>query len=342
MKIGIMTGGGDAPGLNGIIESVSRVLLNNQTEIIGIKNGFEGIYKNDFIPLNYENIKHAHSFAGTILGSSNKSAINGREEEFVKQYKKLNLDGLVVCGGDGTFAALNLVKDNVNIIGVPKTIDNDLNGTDITFGFDTACSVVSESIDSLRYTAEAHDRIIVVETMGRTAGWIALCGGLSSYSDVILIPERNFEIKKLVDHIKQKRATGAKSLMIVVSEGAHEKDGDQHIAFEEKNAPEQKRLGGIAFYLSRLIEKETGWESRHVVLGHLQRSKSPSNFDRLLTLEMGVKAAQLVKEKNWNQAVVYEDGHVCSVPITKLMQGPRLVPNQHQLIQKAMELGIYI
>lgn len=342
MKIGIMTGGGDAPGLNGIIESVSRVLLNNNIELIGIKNGFEGVFKNDYLQLNFENIKHAHSFAGTILGSSNKSSINNRESEFIEQYKKLNLDGLVVCGGDGTFLALNRVKDAVNIIGVPKTIDNDLNGTDITFGFDTASSVVSESVDSLRYTAEAHERVIVVETMGRTAGWMALSGGLASYADVILIPERNFKTQSLLNFIKNKKEMGTKSLLVVVAEGAHDNSSEAHVAFTEKNSPEQARLGGVGFYLSRLIEKEVGWESRHVVLGHLQRSKAPSNFDRILTLEMGVMASELVLKKNWNQAVVYRAGKVTTTSIQDLMTGPRLVEQDHHLILKAQLLGIYI
>jgi len=342
MKLGIMTGGGDAPGLNGVIESTARVLLNHQVELIGIKNGFEGIFQHNFINLNYENINHAHSMAGTILGSSNKSAIKGREEEFIKAYKALQLDGLIVCGGDGTFMALSYVKDHVNIIGVPKTIDNDLSGTDVTFGYDTACTVVAQSVDALRFTAEAHERIIVVEAMGRTAGWIALGGGLSSYADIILIPERPFDLDHLLKHIQEKKSQGSKSLMIVAAEGAFEKNGKPLVSFLEAKSPQAERYGGIAFHLSRRIEEELHWESRHVVLGHLQRAQAPTVTDRFLTLQMGVTAAESALKGNWNQAVVYRQGQIVLAPIGDVMGAPRLVDANHPLIKKAKMLGILI
>lgn len=342
MRIGILTGGGDAPGLNGVIESVTRTLLQHKIQVIGIKNGFEGIYKQNIIDLNLNSISHAHSFAGTILGSSNKSAISGNEDNFISQYKKLQLDGLVVCGGDGTFKALEAVKNEVNFIGVPKTIDNDLHGTDITFGFDTACTVVSESVDALRYTAEAHERIIVVETMGRTAGWISLYGGLSSYADIILIPERPYSKEKLFIHLNNLKNEGKKSIMVVAAEGAFELNSSQSIAFTENNSPEKNRLGGFAFQLSRQIEKELSWESRHVVLGHLQRSRPPSHFDRILTLQFGIEASTQVLNKNWGNGIVYKNGKIDIEKIEVLMQGARNVNLDHEMLKKAANLGIFI
>ena len=183
MRVGIMTGGGDAPGLNGIIESSCRVLLNQGYEVIGIEDGFEGIFEGRSKKITMEMIDGIHSQAGTLLGTSNKCGTKGREQEFVEKYKKLGLEGIIVAGGDGTFSGLLALKDDIKLIGVPKTIDNDLNGTDMTFGYDTACTVVAESVDALRATAEAHKRVILIEAMGRTAGWIALGGGLSGYAD---------------------------------------------------------------------------------------------------------------------------------------------------------------
>lgn len=172
MRIGLLTGGGDAPGLNGIIEATSRALLLNKVDVVGICDGFEGVFKKNTIPINLKNLQGIHAQAGTFIGTSNRSGITGKEEEFLKKYKALKLDGLIVAGGDGTFRCLEPVSDKIKIIGVPKTIDNDLPGTDATFGYDTACSVVCDAVDSLRATAQAHKRVIVVEVMGRTAGWI--------------------------------------------------------------------------------------------------------------------------------------------------------------------------
>lgn len=192
-RIGIMTGGGDAPGLNGIIEASCRTLLRLGHQVIGIQDGFEGIFNQKTVSLTESFLEGVHSSAGTVLGTSNKSTTKGREQEFLQNLKALRLDGLIACGGDGTFSALKRFESEVPLIGVPKTIDNDLSGTDITFGFDTACTVVAESVDALRATAEAHRRVMIVEAMGRTAGWLALGGGLAGYADVILIPERPFD-----------------------------------------------------------------------------------------------------------------------------------------------------
>src|SRR6185437_1689937 len=270
MKFAIMTGGGDAPGLNGIIESTSRCLLRMGHQVIGVCDGFEGIFENRTRPLELAAMEGLHSLAGTYLGTSNKSSVVGREKEFIAKFKSLGADALIVAGGDGTFSALSRLGGEVPILGVPKTIDNDLSGTEITFGYDTACSVVAEAVDALRATASAHHRVLVVETMGRTAGWIALGGGLASCADVILVPEMPFSRKKLLDFIRAKRTQGQRHLMIVVSEGASAEGEDPCVAFKVEGSPEQNRLGGIAERLCRWIEQETVWESRHVVLGHLQ------------------------------------------------------------------------
>lgn len=342
MRIGILTGGGDAPGLNAIIEAASRVLLQNGCEVVGICDGFEGVFEGRTVPLTLERVQNAHSNAGTLLGASNKSGTAGREAEFLEKYQKLRLDGLIACGGDGTFSGLYKVSKDLNLIGLPKTIDNDLSGTEVTFGFDTACAEVAESVDALRFTAEAHKRIMVVETMGRTAGWIALGGGIASYADVILIPERPFDRGLLLKFIRDKQSAGRRDLMLVVSEGAYAKGEDRSVAFEVAHSPQKERFGGMAYMVARWIEQETGWEARHVVLGHLQRARHPTTTDRFLTLFMGVEAAKMALERAWGQAVVYRGGRLVRAPLQDLMGAPKLVDPDHRWVKYAQALGIFV
>lgn len=337
-----MTGGGDAPGLNGIIESTVRALANIGCEVIGIMDGFEGVFGSHSVILHPNQVEGAHARSGTVLGTSNKSSTKGREKEFHEKFAAFKLDGLIAAGGDGTFEALKRVSENIKLIGVPKTIDNDLAGTDVTFGYDTACAVVSESIDALRYTAEAHRRVIVVETMGRTAGWIALGGGLAAYADVILIPERPYDRTKLADFIRARKAAGRRGLMISASEGAMPIGGSASVAFKVPGSPQPERFGGFAEQLARWIEQESGWESRHVVLGHLQRSRPPTTTDRFLTLGMGMEVARMVAEDDWNKAVVYRQGRIARAPITDIMQAPRLVAPNHRWVHWAQELQLFI
>jgi 6-phosphofructokinase len=342
VKFAIMTGGGDAPGLNGIIESCSKALLKMGHEVIGVCDGFEGIFEGRTLSLGLSSIEGIHSNAGTYLGTSNKSSTLGREAEFCEGFRKLGADALIVAGGDGTFSALAGCGKGIPILGVPKTIDNDLSGTEITFGYDTACSVVAQAVDALRSTASAHHRVMIIETMGRTAGWIALGGGLSSYADVILLPERPFSREKLLGFIRSKRAQGQRHLMIVVSEGAHAEGEDPTVAFSVPGSPQTERLGGIAERLARWIEAEAGWESRHVVLGHLQRASHPTSTDRFLTLAMGVEVARLANERAWGTAVVYREGKITRAPITDLQGPARLVSVNHRWIEFANQLGIFI
>ena len=337
-----MTGGGDAPGLNGVIESAVRALSAKGYEVIGIKDGFDGIFDGDVVKLDVSAVEGAHAFAGTRLGTSNKTSTKDRVDEFLQKFNALNLDGLIAAGGDGTFASLQRVSSGIKLIGVPKTIDNDLEGTDVTFGYDTACAVVAEAADALRATAEAHQRVIVVETMGRTAGWIALGGGLASYADAILIPERPFEREELIKYLQARKAAGRRGLILVVSEGATARGESATVAFHVPNSPQSERFGGLAERLARWIEAETKWEARHVVLGHLQRSRPPTTTDRFLTLAMGVEVAQMVEEGDWSKAVVYRDGRVTRAPIGDIMKPARLVTPDHRWVKMAQALQIFI
>jgi 6-phosphofructokinase len=341
-RIGLMTGGGDAPGLNGILESVSRVLLRKGYEVVGIQDGFEGIFNEQNRLVSEDDVLGLHSQAGTFLGTSNKSRTEGREAEFLAKYKKLGLEGMVVAGGDGTFAGLRTFQQDVRLIGVPKTIDNDLAGTEITFGFDTAVSVVAEAADALKATADAHRRVILVEAMGRTAGWIALGGGLASYADAILTPERPYDEKAFFDFIRAKKASGRRGLIVIAGEGAHARGGSAEVAHLVPDSPQAERLGGIAEKLARQIERETAWDARHVVLGHLQRARPPTTTDRFLTVAMGVEAARMVEEGAWDQAVVYRKGTVCRAPISDLMQPARTIPDNHRWLHMAQALGIFV
>jgi 6-phosphofructokinase len=341
-RIGLLTGGGDAPGLNGVLESCCKTLLQAGWELIGIRDGFEGVFENQTLSIQLKDLERIHSHAGTLLGTSNRAGIAGREEEFLQKMKALRLDGLIVAGGDGTFSGLKPFEKQIPILGVPKTIDNDLSGTDVTFGFDTACSVVADAVESLKWSADAHRRAIVVEAMGRTAGWLALGGGLASYADIILIPERPFSRMKLLEYIRTKQKQGQRGLIVVASEGAAAEGEKTQVAFRVSGSPEAERLGGISQLLARWIEKETGWESRHVIPGHLQRSRAPTTTDRFLTLAMGVEVARMALEGAWGMAVVFRNGIVTRAPIGDLMGPTRRVDSEHRWVKLAQALGIFI
>ena len=364
MRVGLLTGGGDAPGLNGIIESVVRSLALAGHEVVGICDGFEGVFEGRVRSLTPNDVHLIHATAGTLLGTSNRVGTRGREAEFYAAYRRLVLDGLIVAGGDGTFAGLSpFVTETtewgppIQLVGVPKTLDNDLRGTDLTFGYDTACSVVAEAVDGLRLTAEAHRRLIVVEAMGRTAGWIALGGGLASHADAILIPERPYSLDALTRFVEGRRQVGQRGLVVVVAEGAAAQSESVAVArqvdtgpavaggpdpFGVNRGPEAQRLGGIAARLAGRLEEATGWESRVVVLGHLQRARAPTTTDRFLTTAMGVEAARMVVESAFSQAVVYRSGSVTRAPISDLIGEPRRVGPDHPWIRAAEALGIFV
>jgi 6-phosphofructokinase 1 len=342
MRIGLMTGGGDAPGLNGIIEAASRTLLQAGHEVIGVLDGFEGVFSGRTRRIEWNDINGIHADAGTFLGTSNKTKIDGRSEEFQARFAELRLDGLIAAGGDGTFIGLKKIAPGLPLIGVPKTIDNDLQGTEITFGYDTACTVVADAVDALRTTANAHHRVMVVETMGRTAGWIALGGGLASYADAILIPERPFSREALARFLIEREKSGMRGMVVVVSEAAQAEGEDPIFTEVSGSAVHSVRYGGIAERVARWIEANTPWEARHVVLGHLQRSRAPTTTDRFLTASMGIKAAYLAMEKKWGAAVVYRGGRVMEAPITEIQGEPRRVDRDHRWVKHCQNLGIFI
>lgn len=343
MRIGILTGGGDAPGLNGIIEAAGKSLLRMGYEVIGIRDGFSGIFERRVTQLKWADLEGVHCLSGTVLGTTNRCGTEGREQEFLEKYLSLNLEGLVVAGGDGTFRGLEKIDPKVRVIGAPKTIDNDLLGTEITFGFDTACSVVSEAIDALKYTAQAHGRIILVETMGRTSGWIALGGGLVAYADAVLIPERPLQAAQLLKFLEGRQSQGSKGLVFAVSEGASLGTIESNdLQGTEGVSGRSKRVGGVSECLARWLEKETQWECRHVVLGHLQRARSPTTTDRFLTMTMGALIGRLVKEQKWNSAVVYRNGRVVPAPLSEIIGPPRLVSDDHRWVSLAQTLGIFV
>lgn len=340
-KLAVLTGGGDAPGLNGILESVTLTLHQAGVEVIGINDGFEGVFENRHIRLTPDVVRGTHAVAGSFIGTSNRSSTEKRESEFLSKLQNLGVEGLIVAGGDGTFNALAKISTELKLIGVPKTIDNDLAGTDTTFGYDTACSVVSEAVDSLKTTANTHRRIMVVEAMGRTAGWIALGGGLAGYADAILIPERPFDQQALLEFINNRKKS-QRGLILVVSEGASPLGGSARVAFSVPGSPEASRLGGISFDLARWIEQASGFEARNVVLGHLQRSAPPTTTDRFLTLEMGIEAARAALSGDWNKAIVSRNGKIERAPIADLMKPARLVTPDHPWVRMAQSLGIFI
>ena len=342
MKVGLLTGGGDAPGLNGIIESTTKALIGMNHNVIGIQDGFEGIFEKKIEELTLERVEGIHDHAGTILGTSNRCGTEGREAEFVASYKKLQLDGLVVAGGDGTFRGLADFKKDIPFIGLPKTIDNDLSGTDFTFGYDTACSVVAKAINSLRCTANAHKRLIFLETMGRTAGHIALGGGMAGYADAILIPERPFEFDQLIAFIQSRRLRDQRGFIVVLAEGAYPKGEDKIVSRIVENSPQPERLGGIAELLALRSEVILKEESRHVVLGHLQRSAPPTTTDRFLCMSMGVAAARLASQSRWHQAIAYKGGKVVSVPVEDFFGPVKTVNPDHHWVRMAQAVGIFI
>lgn len=341
MRLGILTGGGDAPGLNGIIEAATKALIGMGHTVLGIYDGFEGIFDHQLEELTISKVNGIHAFAGTILGTSNRCGTEGREAEFLSKYQQLKLDGLIVAGGDGTFKCLAPFNGSIPLIGVPKTIDNDLNGTDVTFGYDTACSVVADAIDSLRTTANAHRRNIFIETMGRTAGWIALGGGMAGYADGILIPERPFDLDILKNCILKKRAEGKRGLIFAVAEGAV----PLRHSFPEKSeegSPSKATKSGIGEYLARWGDTVLQEESRHVILGHLQRAQTPTTTDKFLTLAMGAMVGNLVKESGWGKAVAFKNGEVMPVPIKDFMAEPKVIHADHPWIEMARSVGIFV
>ncbi len=324
VKIGILTGGGDCPGLNSVIRAVVRKCLNEGYEIIGIKNGWKGLIEGDLITLKLESVSGILPKGGTILGTSrtNPYKKEGDLQKLKDNYKKISLDALIAVGGEDTLGvAIKLIKDGItNIVGVPKTIDNDISATDYTFGFDTALNTAMECIDKLHTTAESHHRIIVVEVMGRHAGWIAIEAGIAGGADVILIPEMPINIEETCNLLKKRHARGKLFSIVVVAEGAKFKEGAMVTQEEELDEFGHVRLGGIGERLGQEIEKRMGYETRVSVLGHIQRGGTPTAFDRVLGTRFGVKAVELVEEKKFGRMVALAGNKIIDVSIEEAVR----------------------
>lgn len=317
MKIGMLTGGGDCPGLNAVIRAVVRKAYNDKHETIGFMNGWRGIIEGEAMPLDLASISGILPKGGTILGTSRTNPYKKPQDvqKVIENYKKFNLDALIAIGGEDTLGVANkLSKQGLNIIGVPKTIDNDLSATDYTFGFDTAVNTAMECIDRLHTTAESHHRIMVAEVMGRHAGWIATFAGIAGGADVILIPEIPIDLEETCKILKKRHERGRTFSIVVVAEGAKLKTTDvtKDLSLDEFG---HVKLGGIGDYLGKEIEKRTGYETRVSVLGHIQRGGSPTAFDRILGTRFGVKAVELVENKQFGQMVSLSGIKIIAVPL---------------------------
>lgn len=355
-KIAVLTGGGDAPGLNAVIYTLTKTcILKYDYELIGFKFGYRGLYNNDFMPLTLQNTTGILHKGGSMLYSSNKDNLfdytveeNGKKvkkdvsDVAVENLKKDGVDCLVVLGGDGTLtSARDFARKGINVIGVPKTIDNDLMATDETFGFNTAVNIVTEALGRLHTTAESHHRIIVVEVMGRNAGWIALHGGLAGSADIILIPEIPYTMEHIVEKIKARDARGKMFTIIVVSEGAKEKGGQLTVNKIVEDSPDPIRLGGIANKLSYELEKIVPeHEVRPVILGHTQRGGETSSYDRILSCRYGSYAAKMIHNGEFGNMVRIHNGAIGSVPLEEVIGKNKLVDPEGELVQVARDLGI--
>jgi 6-phosphofructokinase 1 len=323
-RIGILTGGGDCPGLNPVIRAVVRKGINQGYEMVGVRNGWKGMIEKDVFPLTLDSISGILPRGGTILGTSrtNPYKKEGGVDKVRENFKALNLYALVATGGEDTLGVANkLVKDGLpNIVGVPKTIDNDLSSTDYTFGFDTAINIAMECIDRLHTTAESHHRIIVAEVMGRHAGWIAIEAGIAGGADVVLIPEKPIDIDEVCLTLKKRHGRGKTFSIVVVAEGAQFKQGDMVLQEQKLDEFGHVRLGGIGERLAQEIEKRTGFETRVSVLGHIQRGGSPTAFDRILGTRFGCKAIDLIREKRFGRMVALAGVKIIDVPLEEAVK----------------------
>jgi 6-phosphofructokinase 1 len=331
MRIGLLTGGGDCPGLNAVIRAVVRKAIDGYgDEVVGFRDGWRGVLENTAEALTIEATRGILPRGGTILGSSrtNPYAREDGVERVLDTIAAHRLDGLIPIGGEDTLGVANrLQAEGVNVVGVPKTIDNDLGGTDVTFGFDTALQIATDAIDRLHTTAESHNRILVVEVMGRTAGWIALHAGVAGGADVILIPEIPFDIDEVCRLIRRRHERDRHFSIVVAAEGAAPREGTIEVS-RENSLDEfgHPRLGGIGYALEREIEERTGYETRATVLGHVQRGGTPTAFDRVLATRLGLAAIDAVHENAWGTMAALHANVIVLVPLAEAVAEVRHVP----------------
>ena len=346
MRVGILTGGGDCQGLNAAIRAVAKsLMLKCQAEIIGIEDGFAGLIERRVKPLSYTDCSGILAQGGTILGTSNKASpfnYDGKDcsAQVMSYYKELDLDAVVVIGGDGTMSiAYQLANLGMNIVGVPKTIDNDLMCTERTFGFDTAVAIVTDALDRLRTTGQSHKRIMILETMGRYAGWIALHAGVAGGADVILLPEYPYEIDEVIKACKL-RASYQHYSIIVVAEGAKPKGGKLSVQQIVADSPEPQRLGGIGEVLKLQLEQHLDVEVRATCLGHVQRGGSPTANDRIFATNVGCYAADLIANQHYSMVVVQQNNKLTSVPLEQVANQTKSVSRNETVMKSALALGI--
>jgi phosphofructokinase-like protein len=329
-RIGLLTGGGDCPGLNAVIRAVVRKGINAYGhELVGFRYGWAGVLSGDAMDLTHESTSGILHRGGTILGTSRTNVF--KEENGLERVRasleKLRLDALIPIGGEDTLGvAGKLAEAGVPVVGVPKTIDNDLAGTDFTFGFQTAVQIATDAIDRLHTTAESHNRVIVVEVMGRHAGWIAAYSGLAGGADVVLVPEHPFDIDEVCERLRRRHLErGRRFSIVVVAEGAMPKDGELRSEFEGTDSFGHVRLGGIAIQLEREIEERTGFESRMTILGHIQRGGTPCAYDRVLGSRFGVEAVDAISEGDYGQMVALRGTEIVRVPLAEALAEPKLL-----------------
>jgi len=323
VKVGILSGGGDAPGINAVIRAVVRKgILHYNYEIVGIRDGWRGLLENELFLLDLKAASGILPRGGSILGTSRTNPFKREKgaEKILRNAEKAGIGAVVVIGGDDTLGvAYKMSELGLKVVAVPKTIDNDLAGTDYTFGFHTAVAIVTEALDRLHTTAEAHHRVIIVEVMGRYTGWIALEAGLAGGADAILIPEKPFDIGEVCGYIKRRQERGRNFSIVVVAEGAKPKGGAEIVYSKIVDEFGHARLGGIGYYIGKEIEKRTGIETRVVVLGHLQRGGSPIAFDRILATRYGIAAIDLVHKGKFGHMVALQGNKIVSVPLKEIV-----------------------
>lgn len=354
-KIGILTAGGDCPGLNAVVRAVSKNALQHGVEVLGFKNGFDGLVRNEFINITNQTVSGILTLGGTILGSSNianpfnytlppfGSPESPRDLSSVvmHNFKENRLDALITIGGDGTLhMSQQFVDMGMPIVAIPKTIDNDLSATDQTFGFDSALAIATEAIDRLHTTAQSHHRVMIVETMGRYAGWIALRSAIAGGGDIVLIPEIPYNDDVIVSAILERKGRGKNFSLVVAAEGAKNEQGEQAVARTVAGSTDAIRLGGIANKLSMMIEEKTGIESRACVLGHTQRGGTPTAFDRWLSTLYGAKAFDMVLEGKFGYMAALHAFKMTEVKISDAISNLKRVDPHGEEVRAALEVGM--
>lgn len=355
MRIAINTGGGDAPGLNAVVRAAVLAAERRGWEMVGIRQGYDGLFMEDgVVPLDAASVRGIAHRGGTILGSTNRGnpfqfPVEGpdgevemvdRSDDVVERMEGLGIDCLIAVGGDGSLRiAGELAAKGLKVIGVPKTIDNDLDATAVTFGFHTAVQTATDAIDKLHSTAEAHRRIMVVELMGRHAGWIALFAGFAATADAILVPEIPYQLEKVAAKVESRWERGREFAIVVVAEGAVPRGGEASY-LDEDRAGGKRRLGGAGKRVARGLEALTGRETRNLVLGHLQRGGRPIAYDRILALRFGAAAVDFAERRRFGHLVAFDPPHMRAVPLAEAVRQPKTVPTEWDMVQAARAMGV--